>query len=315
MNVCISTNPYIEINIPQIEILNMKPFFRYLPQNDSFINNGIQVTAGGSSEIPPGSLYPLSQHPTDHVLNVHKGRRLLEYQFIYISHGKGVFEADKSKLYNISAGDLFILFPGVLHYYEPAHETGWNEHWLELDGALAKTIINQFGFNSSQPVINIGYDEVLLGLFRKVMNEMQTEEIGYQYNLLGLAMNILGYIKSVSLRRQTLNNDVDKIIKEACYLMMENIEKPFSIEELASKLKVGYHWFRKVFKEYTGISPLNYLQQLRLAKGKELLKNSHIPVYLIAETIGFETSKYFCHWFKKKVGKTPVEFRNSYQNL
>jgi AraC-like DNA-binding protein len=293
----------------------MKAFFRYLPQNESFINNGIQVTAGGSSQIPPNSAYPLSQHPANHTLNINKGRRLQEYQFIYISQGKGIFETELTKAYNISAGDLFVLFPGVLHYYEPSLETGWHEHWLELDGVLAETIINQYDFNPKEPVINIGHNETILDLFGKVIDEIRLEHIGYQYKLIGLAMNILGHVKANLLRKQTSNSHIDNIIRKACCLMMENIEHPYSIEEIAVKLKVGYHWFRSIFKEYTGSSPLNYLQQLRLAKGKELLKNSNMPVYLIAEAIGFETSKYFCHWFKKKVGKTPIVFRKSYRNL
>ena len=50
---------------------------------------------------------------------------------------------------------------------------------------------------------------------------------------------------------------IDKI-NEARILMKDTVENPMSVEKVASHLGVGYSWFRRMFKEYTGISPAQY---------------------------------------------------------
>ena len=64
--------------------------------------------------------------------------------------------------------------------------------------------------------------------------------------------------------------------------MKEQVENPLTPEEIASRLGLGYSWFRRMFKEYTGVSPAQYQLQQKLLKAKELLTSSSMNISEIA---------------------------------
>ena len=74
-------------------------------------------------------------------------------------------------------------------------------------------------------------------------------------------------------------------------------------------MNVGYSWFRKLFKNYTGLSPGQYYLQLKIEKAKELLCNSNSPIKKIAQELNFDSSFYFSRIFKDKTGLKPTEYR------
>ena len=74
----------------------------------------------------------------------------------------------------------------------------------------------------------------------------------------------------------------------------------------------GYHpdYFRRYFKRHTGVSPLVYLNQLRIERAKELLRlESSLSVGEIALRCGFRDPLYFSTAFKRSVGKAPLAYR------
>ena len=67
--------------------------------------------------------------------------------------------------------------------------------------------------------------------------------------------------------------------------------------------------FRKLFKEFTGISPALYQQELRLQRARELLSSTPISIKEIAYRLNFDSPDYFSSKFKAKVGCKPSEYR------
>jgi AraC-like DNA-binding protein len=72
---------------------------------------------------------------------------------------------------------------------------------------------------------------------------------------------------------------------------------------------VGYSWFRKIFKNYTGMAPGQYLIQLKIEKSKELLCDTSKSIKEIAYELKFDNNFYFSKQFKEKTGLTPAQFR------
>lgn len=80
--------------------------------------------------------------------------------------------------------------------------------------------------------------------------------------------------------------------------------------ELLAQLSHGspYHLHR-VFKKVTGITPVDYIQQARITRAKELLDNSRLSVAEIGAAVGLANTPYFITLFKKKTGQTPESYR------
>lgn len=69
--------------------------------------------------------------------------------------------------------------------------------------------------------------------------------------------------------------------------------------------------FSRSFKKHTGTSPYDYLLSVRLARAKELLKNTNLPISDIAYQTGFASDSNFIYFFRKNEGISPLKFRNT----
>ena len=69
----------------------------------------------------------------------------------------------------------------------------------------------------------------------------------------------------------------------------------------------------QLIKERTGDSPIMYLNRLRIRKAQELLRETRQSITEIAFACGFQSSQYFARTFKHLTGKTPRDYRSSWQ--
>lgn len=97
--------------------------------------------------MPPGSPSPLRVHPELDQFTWPQRRRLPEYQIVYITRGEGEFESEAAGKRKITAGNVFLTFPGDWHRYRPAPSTGWDEFWVGFDGEDADRLVRH-GFIS-----------------------------------------------------------------------------------------------------------------------------------------------------------------------
>lgn len=93
-------------------------------------------------------------------------------------------------------------------------------------------------------------------------------------------------------------------------LIESNPLSEISIEEIAKSCNVSTCYFRRLFKQYSGKSPLQYRMELRLNMAKKMLENGESSLEYIAEALNFESTSYFCRLFKKKFGITAGQYRN-----
>lgn len=89
----------------------------------------------------------------------------------------------------------------------------------------------------------------------------------------------------------------------------EHMKEPLTLDEVANACFLSKSHFCKIFKEETGKTFKAYLNDIRIERAKDLLKNSSLKNYEIAQEIGIEDASYFNELFKKITGMTPVEFR------
>lgn len=100
-----------------------------------------------------------------------------------------------------------------------------------------------------------------------------------------------------------------RTIVPAIRLLEEDPSVDYSVEELSASCSVSEGCFRRLFKEYTGKSPVEYRTYIKINIAKNLLENPCITVESISDALGYESPAYFCRVFKKKTGITPSEYR------
>lgn len=283
--------------------------FKYLLVNEKDKTFGLTVNTVGFQPIAPNALYPSTDHPKSYYFNPQKGRVLSEYQFVYISKGKGIFESESTKKRAIAKGQIMILFPGQWHSYQPLKDIGWNEYYIGFEGSIIDSIINKSFISSQNQVLDVGTSEELVNLFSTAIRVAKEDKKSAQQYLAGIVFHILGMILALSQNKNYEARESTQVIERAKIIMGENIHKDIDVKEIASKLGTSYSWFRKFFKEYTGYAPAQYFQELKLRKAKELLTETNLPIKEIAYELNFSSIEYFLSFFKQRVNITPSEYR------
>jgi len=81
------------------------------------------------------------------------------------------------------------------------------------------------------------------------------------------------------------------------------------LQQLAAAACISKFHFLRLFKSLYGISPHQYIQQIRMNKAKKLLVNSSFAIQEIADILGFENSQSFSRFFQQNEGVYPTEYR------
>lgn len=92
------------------------------------------------------------------------------------------------------------------------------------------------------------------------------------------------------------------------YIHNNYMDAGLSLNSICSYLNISTSHFSTIFKEVTGETFMEVLIRTRMEKAKELLENTTLKNYEIAEKVGFSDPHYFGISFKKMTGKTPTEY-------
>ena len=101
--------------------------------------------------------------------------------------------------------------------------------------------------------------------------------------------------------------------KPAFWIAREYIEENYrnpdlTLQSICNDLAISMSYFSIIFKRYTGETFIEALTKKRMQQSMELLKNTSMKIYEIAEKVGFGDPHYFAVTFKKYTGMTPKEY-------
>ncbi|MNN24936.1 HTH-type transcriptional regulator YesS [compost metagenome] len=78
---------------------------------------------------------------------------------------------------------------------------------------------------------------------------------------------------------------------------------------MAEEAHINKYYLSHLFKKTYGVSPVKYLNQVRMDTAKFLLESTNYSVLEISEIIGFKSQSYFSQTFKREIGVAPLDYR------
>ena len=119
-----------------------------------------------------------------------------------------------------------------------------------------------------------------------------------------LQVNHVTWHKNATVDQKN-NNRISAVIN----YILTNLDKSLTISELSQVAHMSESNFYRVFKNETGISPVSFVNNERIRKAMDMLRNSNISVKEVYLACGFESRSYFNRLFKKVSALSPQEFQ------
>lgn len=288
-------------------------FYRYFPVSSRDRNWGLYGTTAGESLIAPGAAYPPAGHPKEFAFDWSHGRILESFALVYISAGRGTFESQPGGAVEIESGCAFLLFPGVWHRYAPNPNTGWQEHWIGFDGDTARRWLKHRFISARQPCFKLRAEDTVRATFRHVLQSIRQNRPALQQILAGATASLVGMLYSARQTLPAAASPNSSPIELAIARIHADYASELDMAALARELGTSYSSLRSSFTTHTGLSPHQYLLELRLVRARQLLADTHLTVKAIALETGFRDEHYFSRLFHQKMNCTPSQWRQRHR--
>ena len=98
------------------------------------------------------------------------------------------------------------------------------------------------------------------------------------------------------------------MLEQIILYINENIYSTLNVEDLCEKFAISRSSLQSLFRNNIGLSPKEYISNLKLKKSKELIKESKYTISEISAILGFSSIHYFSRRFKQKFGMNPTDY-------
>ena len=271
----------------------------------------------GCSTLTPPTRFPTRHYTTPNPLHTH-----VKWEILIFEKGVSRNIVNGITFDNMTRGDVFVLGPNHPHIIEFVEEP--HGHWdIYCTQEEMKTICCSFDGNfyeniaksntpphlKLQPNIFDAIISELKGLEKlSLMAEADTPKaIATQQSV---ANGLIHYILSLYVKQEWKKNDP---IPDWFYEVAHKLRQPENfakrINDIVGISNYSHAQFSKKFKEYTGMSLIEYIVNLRLDYATALLTQTNKSILDIALETGYSSVSFFIKIFRKKYGVTPMRYK------
>lgn len=231
-----------------------------------------------------------------------------DYVLVYCQNGKGYCET-RNDIFPMEANQFMILSPNQFHRFQADPDNLWTVHWLHFSGSMAnelKVTLDLQQFEKPSPLF---FNEQVLETYQKIYSSLADgfalENIGYANLNLYHLITLLVFLNKES---KNVKKDEDQL-EQSIAFMKENLNKHLTVENIAKEFNYSSSHYSTLFKQKTGLSPIDYFIRLKIQNACQLLNKSNLIVKEIAQRVGYDDPFYFSRMFKKITGQSPIEYK------
>ena len=226
------------------------------------------------------------------------GIRKTVYIFHYVLKGKGYFNGVP-----VEKDQGFLIRPNELLEYHYDPDDPWQYFWVMWEGDLAEEICQKYILSDRNGIFHYDFSEQLMEMIAKLFSSPKP---------LSHTEALSAFFYLMSLHEEKTERCSNQYVSDAKYYMYLHIHQPISIVEVAATLGISDRYLYNLFVKHEGISPKQYLNEIRLQNAKTLLKSTRHTVTEIATTVGFSDVLTFSRFFSRLAGISPTAYRESH---
>ncbi len=233
------------------------------------------------------------------------GPHIRDYYLLhYIESGCGTFEID-GKEYKLSAGDVFFIMPKVETYYEADKETPWKYMWVGFRGRNIGRLFKMAGLSRENPTASVDGD--VKKCIQEIIKTSKTPD--RSISLVSRSHDFFHSLiqcRGIDEKRRT---NAEVYVDSAIDYIKHYVYKNITVVEIAEYLNIDRSYLTSLFKKHHGMSPKQYILNVKMRTACDFLSDTEYDVTKIAQSVGYDDLYVFSHAFKKVIGVSPTVYR------
>lgn len=219
----------------------------------------------------------------------------------FVLDGEGILE-NNGKVYELSAGDVFLLRKGTHHIYYNKVGKELHKLYITLGGDLPEILIDYY-----LPEHNYVYHNCdAESFFRDAYETAAQFSEHYNELLEEISPNIIRLLNTIAKCR--IGDELELVDKIREYLDA-HIDKAFTLDLLIDEFGYSKNHIINIFKEKYHTTPYQYYTSRKLEAVIFYLINTNFSITEISEKMSFSDQQYFSAWFKSLCGRSLTAFR------
>lgn len=228
------------------------------------------------------------------------------FKFYYFQSGDAtmIIHGDT---YHPKSGELYMIPANTKHTYFHDPQNPVLKYWCHFDltyNGEQKIVYSKETIKCSPP------KEVTTALFERLMKLETSSDpldiLSEKAILLELFQIFLKRVNTQSLMPQSSDNFMNRINE----FILQNLSSSISLKDMADLVPLHPNYFIPFFKRYFSVSPMEYVNVVRLERATQLLIGEpNLSIEQVAYQVGFNDYRYFGRTFKKRYGLTPSEYK------
>jgi AraC-like DNA-binding protein len=202
----------------------------------------------------------------------------------------------------------FIFFPPKFRYrYCHKSDSDIDYMWLHFTGSDVITILEKYGFKLYPEINKIKNSDDITAWFKNIFNAFIKQDKFREDELSILLDRLL-----ISLaRRVNKSNARDLLLRRSIMYINSCYHANITVPELAKIENLSVSRYNALFNQVTGVSPIQYITNMRLSSACDLLLITDLPIKQIAKLVGYPDAHFFSRIFRSKIGISPVTYRKN----
>jgi len=216
----------------------------------------------------------------------------------------------------VMSGDI-VLAPANVQ-----HQVAWSQAIDYIVLALEPSYLTQVAFENvnAERVELIPHfatsDQLIYQLGLALQRELEAgEQSSRLYVEAATQMLAVHLLRHYCVDKQRLRSDVGGLsqnqLNEAIDYIHHHLSQGISVAAIAATLRMSQYHFTRLFKQSIGLTPYQYIIQLRVEEAKRLLLVPNLSITQISQQLGFSSPSQFAHFFRKYAGLSPKKYRQS----
>ena len=219
----------------------------------------------------------------------------------------------------LESGDSYL---ANIKSFEGTSKITGNKTYKEVKVKLSNSFLAKHGFFNDLKLKELIDDNLILPITNEMMSILETfEKVRFEgtARLIYLKAKVFEMlaVQVSNYKNEHLSNNAfqnSNVLKKLLCIQKrinENLGINYSVAELAKEVGINKTVLNKEFLRVFGKTIHEYSIDKKIEKSKSLLLNTDIPIYEIAEQIGYKNATHFSAAFKRQEGITPKKFKNS----